>query len=107
DVAGQTASSDLALLARPKHLELPTPAIQADLTPLPDGRYRVRLTSDRPALWVWLEVPGQAARLSDNFFHLRPGQPAEIMVTLEDALPAEDFARRLVIRSLVDTYQAG
>jgi beta-mannosidase len=103
-VDGQTASSDLIFLARPKHIDLPHPTIQAIVVPASEGHYQIQLTTDKPACWTWLEVKDYPVIFSDNFFHLRPGESARITVTVDGNLSAEEFAERLVVRSLVDTY---
>jgi len=64
----------------------------------------VRLTSKKPALWVWLELAENAARYSDNFFHLFLGKPVTITVSPESDLNPDEFSAKLVVRSLVDTY---
>jgi hypothetical protein len=55
----------------------------------------VRLSSDVPALYTWLELPG--ARFSDSFFHLRPGMPKRITVQAATI-------DKLAVHSLTDTY---
>ncbi len=77
---GEMVSENLVTLARPKHLELPGPVVRLDVRPRPDGAWNVSLTSDTPALWVWLEHEQGPIRTSDNFFHLRPGVTKHIIV---------------------------
>jgi len=91
---------------RPKHLELSrSPGIAKKLARKADGTFDVTLTTKSPALWVWLELDGVDAKMSDNFFHLRPGAPLVVNVAPAEALSAKDLAKRLVVRSLVDTYR--
>ncbi len=94
-VNGEAVSEDLALFCRPKHLELGQPKITSTVKAAGDGQYDVTLTTDRAALYVWLEVNG--AKLSDNFVHLRPGVSKTIRVSAKD-MP------QLKVQSLVDTY---
>ncbi len=98
-----TISSNLVLFARPKHLNLADPDIDVAVQPAGNGSYRVELTARRPALWVWVTLPGGAA-LSDNFFHLRPGEPKILTVTPDTDTPADRLAEELRVRSLIDTY---
>ncbi len=95
-IGDEVISEDLALFSRPKHLALSMPEIT--LTPnerTPDG-WSVTLESRSVALYVWLELPGAA--FSDNFFHLRPGIPKQVLVD------AGNIAA-LRVQSLFDTYQ--
>jgi beta-mannosidase len=101
EVEGQVVSTNLALFVRPKHLSLAPPEIAWEMAALEDGRYQINLKADSPALWVWLEVEGPRSELSDNFFHLYPGQIHT--VTLKAGHPIEESA--VTLHSLYDTYQ--
>ncbi len=105
DVDGRTVSTNWVTFARPKHLELRAPKIEAATADLGDGRFRVTLTSDRPALWTWLELAESDARYSDNFVHVAPGKAVEIVVTPAAALTLAEFEAQLQVRSLADTYR--
>lgn len=99
DGSGVVRSQNLALFARPKHLLLTPPTIRHRVR---DGR--ITLETDVPALWVRLELPGSEARFSDNWFHLRPGQSATVMVVgggLDDARIRDT----LCCTSVVDTWR--
>lgn len=101
---GQPDSENLVMFARPKHLELsPTPGIRASVRNRKDGTFSVRLSSRKPAMWVWLDVEGVDARLSDNFFHLRPGEPVTVDLTPKPELTLAQLTGALRVRSLVDT----
>jgi beta-mannosidase len=115
-VDGAVVSSNLVLLARPKHLELGGGELESPersgagvgvrevgIRELGSGRYCVTLAAERPALWVWLELEGHEARFSDNFFHLRPGMPVEMTI---DGGPGsiELLRQALRVHSLLDTY---
>jgi hypothetical protein len=80
------------------------PGIEADISPLTEGAFDVTLTTQRPALWVWLELAEADAKCSDNFFHLRPGAPLTVHLCPAEKLSAEDLQQQLLVRSLVDTY---
>ena len=97
-VNGETVSENLVTLARPKHLELTGPSVKLDVRLRPDGEWDVTLSSDRPALWVWLEHEQGPIHASDNFFHLRPGQVKHILVR-----GAADFLPDLLrVHSILD-----
>ncbi|MCL5271238.1 MAG: glycoside hydrolase family 2 protein, partial [bacterium] len=112
EAGGQPPSTNLALFARPKHLELDTrPGISMAVKALPEGNkgdaFAVTLRARRPALWCWLELEGVDAAFSDNFIHLRPGASVTIAVRPERPMTAAALRKRLRPRSLVDTYATG
>ena len=103
NVKGEPPSVNLAHFARPKHMELLPPGLKAKVTGS-SQRFALEISSQRPALWAWLELSGQDGRWSDNFFHVRPGTP--LRVELETAVPMTltDVRKQLKLRSLFDTY---
>jgi beta-mannosidase len=68
------------------------------------GGFTATLTTKKPALWTWLELEGEDAKLSDNFFHLRPGQPVTVTIDPAKTLTLTQVREKLVAKSLVDTY---
>lgn len=105
-VNGETVSENLALFARPKHLLLPKPELGWEVAEGENGRYEVTISTDKPALWVWVEI-NMAAQLSDNFFHLG-GENGRKTLTLTPDTPNHDLAtvqNSLAVYSLHDTYQ--
>jgi beta-mannosidase len=103
-VGGERRSSNLALFARPKHLELADPKIGLSVKDLKDGSFVVTLTARKPALWTWLEMDQADAQFSDNFMHLLPGQPQSVIVTPARAMTLARMKKALRVRSLFDTY---
>ncbi len=119
EIAGQTArdllvklrlfaedkvvSENLVTFARPKHLELRRPELSIEVETDATGEPVVYVSTDKPALWVWLEVEGNPdVRWTDNFFHVLPGERKEVH-------PQEGFAdgiegQRITARSLYGTY---
>ncbi len=104
-VAGRKVSENIVTFARPKHIELADPKISTEVKPAKDGSSEVTLRTERPALWAWLELEGLDARLSDNFVHLRPGAATKVTIRPARNISAAELRRRLVVRSLVDTYR--
>ena len=102
--AEETVSENLVLFARPKHLELEAPGIAHTITPSADGGFAVTLAASRTALWVWLTLTDADAHLSDNFFHLRPGQTRCIHLRPRAPMRLEAVQAQLRVQSLVDTY---
>ena len=98
-VDGQQISENIALLCRPKHLQLVPPHITTTIEAQADHQVSLTLNADAAALYVWLELPN--AHFSDNFFHLLPHQPHTVQVTL----PHGADAAMIKVQSLVDTYE--
>lgn len=97
-VDGAQVATDTTLLARPKHIVLRDPAITMSQTQVDEQTVDITLNTDVAALYVWVQLPGQDVTFSDNFFHLRPGQPMHIRLHTADI-------SGLKVRSLVDTYK--
>ncbi len=98
---------NLVLMARPKHLELETPKIRAGIRKLDDSLFAIELKTRKPALWTWIEFTGMDnmdTRLSDNFFHLRPGEPLTIQVATQEPTTVTTMKNALKVSSLIDTY---
>ena len=98
---GRPVHRNLALFSRPKHIPLESPELATEILSTDDVHTEVKVSSDKPALWVWLSVDGDPdARFSDNFFHLAAGQSRTI--TIASAGPLDPDTLRL--RNLTDTY---
>jgi beta-mannosidase len=102
---GPIQSSNLVTFARPKAMELRDPRIDWTLDRAPGGAFELRLRPRYPALWIWVEAEGCDLRLSDNFFHLRPGRSKKLALRPETPLSLAQLRRGLRVQSLVDTYQ--
>ena len=102
-VDGNTVSTNLFSLVRPKHLELLQPEITA-LAQEERTFFLVTLTAKKPALWVWLELTDSDASYSNNFFHLVPGKEVTITVEPKQSLTKVEFEQQLKLHSLFDTY---
>ena len=77
DIAGQPVSENLVTLAYPRELNLPDPALTAEIVQKSPGEFVVTLHAEHPALWTWLELDGVDARFSDNFVHVSPARPRQ------------------------------
>ncbi len=104
EVKGKVVSTDFASFARPKHLELGDPEIQADVRQGKNGTATVSFTARKPALWAWLDLKNTDARFSDNFFHLQPAKPVIVEITTNKKMSLADIKKQLQVRSLFDTY---
>lgn len=103
-VDGAVVSRNLALFARPKHFPLARPQIEWQIADEDHGRYRVTLSTDKPALWVWLQSDDKAVWVADNFFHLHPQRPQTVRLTAKDR-EITAVKNSLTVYSLVDTYR--
>jgi beta-mannosidase len=103
-VDGRLVSDNLLLFARPKHLKLAEPGLEMAVVAGEDGSFAVTLAAQKPALWVWLAADEADLRFSDNFVHLRPGEPRIIRVTPAEAMPLAVVERELRLYSLWDTW---
>lgn len=102
---GQPASTNLVRFARPKHMDLSRkPGVRATVRKNAAGGFSATLTTKKPALWTWLELEGADATMSDNFIHLCPGKSVEVEIRPAEEMTLTDLRKRLVVRSLVDTY---
>jgi beta-mannosidase len=99
---GRTISENLALLARPKHIDFAEPEIDAIVEAIDERTFNVTLTTAAPALYVRLELPG--ARFSDNFLDLRPGVARTVKIETNQPTDAIAVQAALMIQSLLDTY---
>lgn len=101
DADGRQLSENLVMLVPPKQLKLENPKLT--VTTEHFGNHRVvTIRAERPALWTWLVLDDGDLSLSDNFFHIRPGQPVQVVV--ESRLGQNEFQKSLRVRSLFDTY---
>jgi len=103
-VDDKEVSDNFASFVRPKHIELHRPIIDCDVTEVPDG-YLVKLKSDKPALWVWLEVEGDDLPISDNYFCMTSGMEKTLKVCPGSITGKDELVGRIRINSIYDTYQ--
>lgn len=102
EVQGKSASENLIMFALPKEYKLQDPKLATHVKNASNG-FLVRVTSEAPALWTWLELENADASYSDNFFHCLPGE-RKVLVQPKTDLSRDEFARQLRVRSLFDTY---
>lgn len=89
--------------AKPKNLKLNKTKVQIFETTCAEGVQCFTLSSDLMAKNVFVSIKGESVNLSDNFFDLLPGQPKTI--TLPAGKKIGRLKKKLIIKSLVDTYQ--
>lgn len=95
-------AEELHYFAYTKDLELVDPKISTKLKRVSDG-YELSVKSNQLVKDLFIEVPMQGARFSDNFFDLLPGTTKKIMITLpnkNEVLSKE----QIEIKHIKDTY---
>lgn len=103
--SNQGQSTNLVLFEKPKKLTLQDPGLSWEIEPAEEGAFTVTVRAEKPALWVWLEIPQISLKCSDSFLHLEAESSASIRVTPEHSMALEQFTRSLRARSLYDTYE--
>lgn len=105
EVQGEAVSSNLVSFAKPKHMHLGDPAMRLAVADAGGGRFRVTVEAERSALWAWLELGDHDFRADDNFFHVRPGKPVEVVLTPREPMALAAVRKALSIKSLWDTLR--
>ena len=67
-----------------------------------DGKYTVTLTSRKLAKDVFIEIPVQGARFSDNFFDLLPEEKKVVTITSPEL--KKNGETEITLRHLRETY---
>ena len=86
----------------PNKLNLPKTDIDQSIS-YADGKYTVTLKSEYLAKDVFVEIPLQGAKFSDNFFDLLPGQKKEIIITSPEL--KKSTKTPITIKHLRQTYE--
>ncbi|PIE32528.1 hypothetical protein CSA56_15090 [candidate division KSB3 bacterium] len=102
----KVVSRNFVTFNRPKHLVLHDPELAGEVREVGKGDFIVSISAQRPALWVWPDLPGVHASYSERFFHLRPEQVVEVLIHPEHHLSLDEFKKTLTLSSLVDTFQS-
>lgn len=99
--ADTAAYGNIYFLVQQKAVNYPPAAVRSRVATAGKG-YDVTVVSDSFARGVYLSVEGASVHFSDNFFDLLPGESRTVHAG--SALGEREFARRLKIISLRDTY---
>ncbi|BDI31625.1 beta-mannosidase [Capsulimonas corticalis] len=104
---GTPAFDSTLLLAEPKDLELGTPSIHTRHERIGEHEIAVTLTSETFAPYLWLRRGDNTPlTVSDNFFHLMPGEAKTVIITANCPCGGADLADKLVARTLADRSPA-
>jgi len=93
----EIVSENYIFFCRPKQLNLQNPEIRVKV-----NNHQLIISAEKPALWVWADLDVDVP-LSDNFFHLAPGD--ERVIEIPDSLDKKELQKGKNIFSLWDTYQ--
>lgn len=91
---GATLADDVFYFAYPKDQKLPEANIETSVRRRGDA-IEMTLKTDKLARDIFVEVPVQGVRFTDNFFDLLPGQRKKITITSPEGHSLKDFAFRL------------
>lgn len=80
---GEVLSDEIYYFAHPKDQLLPKTPLQWQVKQK-KGYCEVTVKADKPARDIFIEVPVQGVRFSDNFFDLLPGQKKKVIITSPD-----------------------
>ena len=91
---GATLADDVFYFAYPKDQKLPEANIETSVRRRGDA-IEMTLKTDKQARDIFVEVPVQGVRFTDNFFDLLPGQRKKITITSPEGHSLNDFTFRL------------
>jgi beta-mannosidase len=101
DARGREVARTVYFFAKPKELDLPQTAVSKQMK-VRDGRIELTLSALQLAKDLFIELPIQGARFSDNFFDLLPGEKKRVVITSPEIKAGTNYDIRL--RHLRETY---
>lgn len=102
DSKGKELNEQIFYFEKPKDLNLPETTITKKVK-YKDGAYEVTLSSPKLARDVFVEIPIQGARFTDNFFDLLPGETKTIVITSPEL--KKDNKTEVKVKHLRETYK--
>ena len=91
---GEVLSEEVFYFSYPKDQELPMPKVSYKVKQQ-DGKCEVTLSAKQLARDIFVEIPYQGARFSDNFFDLLPGQTKKITITSDEVKKGEPVTLKI------------
>ena len=101
DKSGRKVAEEVYFFDKTKNLELPQTAISMKVKQL-DGKCVLTLSSPKLAKDVFVQIPVQGARFTDNFFDLLPGENKKITITSPEIKKGESL--NITVKHVRDTY---
>ena len=94
DRQGKVLSEVIHYFSFPKEQELPEAKVSYKIKTF-DGKCEVTLSAKQLARDIFVEIPIQGAKFTDNFFDLLPGQTKKITITSDKIKKAEPVALKI------------
>ena len=94
DRQGKVLSEVIHYFSFPKDQELPDAKVSYKIKTF-DGKCEVTLSAKQLARDIFVEIPVQGAKFTDNFFDLLPGQTKKITITSDKIKKAEPVALKI------------
>lgn len=101
DKKGKEIARDVHYFYATKNLNLPETTVKYRLKVM-DGRCEVTLSSAKLAKDVFIQIPYQGARFTDNFFDLLPGEKQTIVITSPEIKKGID--PQITLKHIRETY---
>ena len=94
DRKGEVLSEEIYYFSYPKDQELPETKVTYKVKQQ-DGKCEVTLSAKQLARDIFVEIPIQGAKFTDNFFDLLPGQTKKIVITSDEIKKSEPVALKI------------
>ena len=94
DRKGEVLSEVIYYFSYPKDQELPETKVTCKVKQQ-DGKCEVTLSAKQLARDIFVEIPIQGAKFTDNFFDLLPGQTKKIVITSDEIKKSEPVALKI------------
>lgn len=101
DRQGKEITRDIHYFLPTKDLNLPQTTVNSKLKVM-DGRCEVTLSTSQLAKDVFVQIPYQGARFTDNFFDLLPGETRKIVITSPEI--KKGTTPEITIKHIRETY---
>lgn len=95
-------ASDIYFFNRTKDLNLPETTVSYKVKSQ-NGQCEVTVTSRKLAKDLFIQIPIQGARFSDNFFDLLPGESRKVIITSPEIKKGED--PKITVKHIRETYK--
>lgn len=73
-------SHNTHLFCQPKYMNLQKPNLNVEIRNVDEYSQEAIITTDVPALWVWVKTDQSDAKYSDNFFDVFPGEQQRVLI---------------------------
>ena len=90
------------ILRPTKELDLPQTMVKSKIKVVEDGVCEVTLSASKLAKDVFVQIPYQGARFTDNFFDLLPGETHRIMITSPEI--KKGINPEILVKHIRETY---